>query len=53
LTCTRGEPLTCYRGWREKAGAPEAALLLVEFELAPYWLKEAEPIRLKQAPLRA
>jgi hypothetical protein len=45
FTRERGEPLLCYRRWRE-AVAGDEALLLVEFQLQRYWLEAGEPLQL-------
>jgi hypothetical protein len=36
----QGEPLECFEAWRHRK-APSPRLLLVEFELQPYWLDSA------------
>ena len=45
FTRERGEPLLCYRRWRD-AIAGDEALLLVEFQLQRYWLEAGEPVEL-------
>lgn len=40
VTCLTGDPLTLYASWRERLKDSEG-LLLVEFELAQYWLDGA------------
>lgn len=47
VTCMRGEPLSCYQRWlagREPGASSE--VLLVEFNLEPYWCAGAPPISL-------
>jgi hypothetical protein len=45
FTRARGEPLRCYRHWRD-AIAGDEALLIVEFPLQRYWLEADEPLQL-------
>ena len=46
LSYLRGEPQDCYQHWHEALGEGAAALLLVDFELHPWWLDQAAPIPL-------
>ncbi|MGL4565907.1 MAG: hypothetical protein ACRCVD_11470, partial [Halioglobus sp.] len=45
FTRERGEPLRCYRHWRDAIVGDEA-LLVVEFPLQRYWLEAEEPLQL-------
>ncbi len=45
FTRERGEPLRCYRHWRDTIAGDEA-LLVVEFPLQRYWLEADEPLQL-------
>ncbi|MEH6636451.1 MAG: hypothetical protein V7700_13075 [Halioglobus sp.] len=46
VNCLAGEPRACYHAWRSGLTADEDALLLVDFELQRYWLRDAQPLLL-------
>lgn len=46
LSYAQGEPVACYRQWRDSLAAGVDGLLVVDFELEQYWLPAAEALQL-------